>query len=277
MRQFHFLLTAVLLGGVCSGSGASAQEVFLQQEGKFLYPPNLSTGGDNVVMGMSIGSLASYPVAATIDAENTRTDSHGKTVITRFRSKIYRDSKGRTRLEWDMTPLDEPPKPGWFMVEIYDPTIRTGLHLQPSIKTASKIYFSAPDEKPQQVCKDSDFPEIDPKALAQFAIPQVSQKELAHDVVEGMVVRHGRESVKTPPNSSWKSPAYATLTDYWFSQELQFFVLVKRTGPGKSQHTVKLSDISRAEPDASLFALPSDYQVSEPAPWTGDCSPKLLL
>jgi hypothetical protein len=275
MRQFQFLLTTVLLGSICAAT--PAQEVFLQQEGKFLYPPNLSTGGDNAVMGMSIGSVTGFPITATIDAENTRTVSRSKTVIVRFRSKIYRDSKGRTRLEWDMTPLDEPPKPGWFMIEIYDPTTRTGIHLQPSIKTASKTHFSAPDEKPQQVCKDSDFPEIDPKALAELAFPQVSQKELPHDVVDGMMVRHGRESVKLSPDSSGKNPAYATLTDYWFSQKLQFFILVKRTGPGKSQHTVKLSDISRGEPDPSLFTIPPDYLVSEPVPWDGDCSPKLLL
>jgi len=134
MRQF--LLTTVLLGSICTG--ASAQEVFLQQEGKFLYPPNLSTRGDNVLMEMTIGSVPGYPITGTIDAENTRTDSHGKTAIARFRSKIYRDPKGRTRLEWDMTPLDEPPKSGWFMIEIYDPTTRTSIHPQPSIKAASK-------------------------------------------------------------------------------------------------------------------------------------------
>ena len=72
------------------------------------------------------------------------------------------------------------------------------------------------------------------------------------------------ESVKLLSNSSRKNPAYATLTDYWFSQELQAFVLVKRIGPGKSQHTIKLSDISRDEPDPSLFAVPPDYHVSEP-------------
>ena len=275
MRQSQCLLTTVLLGSICSG--ASAQGVFLQQEGKFLYPPNLSTGGDNVLMGMTIGSLAGYPITATIDAENTRTDSHGKTAMARFRSKIYRDSKGRTRLEWDMTPLDEPPKPGWFMIEIYDPTTRTGIHLQPSIKAASKTHFSGPNEKPQQACKDSDFPKIDPEVLAQVAIPRVSQIELSHDVVDGMVVRHGRESVKLSPHSSGKSSAYATLTDYWFSQKLQAFVLVKRSGPGKSQHTVKLSDISRGEPDPSLFTVPPGYHVSEPEPWDGDCSPKRLL
>jgi hypothetical protein len=273
MRKF--LVITVLLGSVCSG--AFAQEVLLQQEGKFLYPPNLSTRGDNVLLGMTIGSVPGYPISGTIYVENTRTDSHGKTVIVRFPSKIYRDSKGRTRLEWDMTPLGETPKPGWFMIEIYDPTTRTSIHLQPSIKAASMGHFPAPDEKPQQVCKDSDFPKIDPKDLAQVAIPQVSQEELAHDVVDGMAVRHGRESVKLARNSSGKNSAYARVTDYWFSRELQVFVLVKRSGPGKSQHIVKLSDISRGEPDPSLFTVPPGYQVSEPEPWDGDCSPKLML
>src|SRR5258708_10183422 len=102
MRPAHVLMAAFLLCSVCSSS--PAKEVFLQQEGKFLYPPNLSTGGDNVLMGMTIGSVAGFPITATIDAENTRSDSHGNSVIARFRCKIYRDSKGRTRLEWDMTP-----------------------------------------------------------------------------------------------------------------------------------------------------------------------------
>lgn len=273
MRQF--LLTMVLLGSIWSG--ASAQDALLQQEGKFLFQPNLTTRGDNVVLGMTIGSVPGYPITATIDAENTRTDSHGKTMTTHFRSKIYRDSKGRTRLEWDRTPLDEPSKPGWLLVDIYDPTTRTSILLQPSVKSASKTHWPAPDEKPQQVCKGSDLPEIDPKKLAQTAIPEVSQKELAHDVVDGIAVRHGRESLRYPPNSSGKTSALGRVTDYWFSQELQTFVLVKRSGPGRSQHTVKLSDISRGEPDLSLFTVPPDYKVSEPEPWDGDCSPKFKL
>jgi hypothetical protein len=271
----HFLLTTILVGGICWG--ASAQEALVQHEGKFLNQPNLSTRGDNVLLGMTVASVPGYPISGTIDAENTRTDSHGKTVIERFRSKMYRDSKGRTRLEWDLTPLDQSPKPGWFMIDIYDPTTRTSIHLQPSTKTASEGHYPAPNEKPQHVCKASDFPKINPKDLALVAIPQVSQQELAHDVVDGMAVRHGRESVNLAPGSSGKSSAYATVTDYWFSQELQAFVLVKRSGPGKSQHTVKFSDISRREPDLSFFTVPPDYKVSKPEPWDGDCSPKLRL
>src|ERR1700683_560804 len=140
MRQF--LLITVLLGRVCSG--ASAQEALLQQEGKFLSPRGLSPRGDNVLLGMTVASVPGYPISGTIEAENTGTDSHGKTAIASYRSKIYRDSKGRTRLEWDMTPLGEAPKPGWFNIEIYDPTTRTIIHLQPSIKAASMGHFRPP-------------------------------------------------------------------------------------------------------------------------------------
>src|SRR5271155_209764 len=133
MSPLRFLLITVLLAGMSYGT--RAQDVFVQQEGKFLYPPNLTIQSDSLLLGMTIGSLPGFPITATIDSENIRYVAQGKTVTARFRSRIYRDSKGRTRLEWDLTPLDDPPKPGWFMIEIYDPTTRTGLHLQPSTKT----------------------------------------------------------------------------------------------------------------------------------------------
>src|SRR5580704_19317813 len=147
MRQFF--LTTFLLGSICSG--ASGQEALLQRDGKFLNPPNLITRSDIVLLSMTVASVPGYPISGTIETQNTRTDSHGRTVIASYRSKIYRDTKGRTRLEWDMTPLGEPPKPGWFTIDIYDPTTRTSIHLQPSIKAASKAHSPAPDEKPQQV------------------------------------------------------------------------------------------------------------------------------
>jgi hypothetical protein len=273
MRPFQFVWTAILLGSMCSAT--PAQDFPVQKEGKFLNPPNLSQRSDDLLTGMTVGSLPGYPISATIEVENVRYDSSGKTVTVRFRSKMYRDSKGRTRLEWDMTPLGETPKAGWFSIEIYDPTTRTSMHLQPSEKTAFKGHLPAPDEKPQQVCRPSDLPRIDPKELARIAIPQVSQTEISHDVVDGMAVRHGRESIIFPHTPSAKNASY--VTDYWFSQELQAYVLVKRSGPGKSQHVIKLTDVTRAEPDASLFAIPSDYAVSKPQPWDGDCSPKLML
>jgi hypothetical protein len=90
-------------------------------------------------------------------------------------------------------------------------------------------------------------------------------------------VRHGRESVKFERSAPGKGAAYSQVTDYWFSQVLQYFVLVKRSGPGKSQHIIKASNIRRGEPDPTLFTVPAGHAVSEPGPFTKDCAPKLML
>ena len=271
MRIYALVLMTITLGSLCPPS--QAQEGFLQKEGKFLYPPNLSSRSDNLLTGMTINSVPGFPLTATIEAENTGTDAQGKNVVVRFRSKVYRDSKGRTRHEWDMTPLDEPPKPGWFSIDIYDPTTRTSIHLQPSEKTGYKFHFPAPGEKFKScMIPDSTIPDLE--GSERVRIPQVIQKELAHDVMDGRKVRHGREFVRIPANFFGKSPGYTTLTDYWFSQELQYYVLVKRTGPGKTQHIIKLSGIRHDEPDPSLFVIPADYRMSEPKPGDSDCTPK---
>jgi hypothetical protein len=266
MRPVYVLLTTVLLCTLCSA--APAQE---QQEGQTLSPPNLTPFG-NGIYGMRIDSIVGFPITATINAENIYTDDHGKSIALRFRSKIYRDSKGRTRLEFDPTPLGEPAKPGWsLMIEIYDPTTGTYFTLYPSTKAFDQS--PRPDEKPQQFYDEPIISnKIDPRLLLPLRHKEVTQRELAHDVVGGMVVRHGRESIKVPPKYEGNKTGYKTLTDYWFSQELQAFVLVKRTGPGKSQHTVNLSDISRDEPNPSLFTVPPDYRLTPPAQPCISCS-----
>jgi hypothetical protein len=278
MRPIRHLWRVVLFASLCC-SATPAQEFPLQQEGKFLNPPNLTTQSDRVLMGMTIGSVPGFPLSANVEAENIGYDAAGKMVTKRFRSRIYRDSKGRTRLEWDMTPVGDAPKAGWFMIDIFDPTTMMSIRLQPSVHTASKWRVPAPGEKPEHLCKASDFPDIDPKVLAQIVapVPQVSQNEVEHGVIDGMVVRHGQDSLTFPPQPSGKHSTKDMVTDYWFSQQLQLYVLVKRRGPGNTRHVIKLTDIARAEPDASLFAIPAGYVVSEPQPWDGDCRPKLML
>jgi hypothetical protein len=276
MRPNNLLWRTWLVASMCCAA-ARAQEFPLQQEGQFLNPPNLMTQSDKIVTGMTIGSVAGFPFSAGVDAESIHYDSSGKMVALRFHSKIYRDAKGRTRVEWNMKPVGETIEGGWFMIDIFDPTTRTSIHLQPSVKMASKWRTPAPGEAPEHVCKASDFPRIDPQMLAQIVVPKVAQDELAKGVIDGRSVRHGRESLTFPPGSHGQNSRMDRVTDYWFSEELQFYVLVKRRGPGKSQNVLRLTDVIRGEPQASLFAIPAEYTVSEAQPWDGDCKPKLLL
>jgi hypothetical protein len=277
MRATH-LWRALLLASMCCAT-ARAQEFPLQQEGQFLNPPNLMTQSDKILTGMTIGSVAGFPFSAGVEAESIHYNASGKVVTLRFQSKIYRDAKGRTRLEWNMKPVGETIEGGWFMIDIFDPTTRMSIRLQPAVKTASQWRVPAPGEAPEHVCKPSDLPDVDPKLFANLVVlaPKVAQDEVGKEVVDGMAVRHGREALTYPARAIGKNSLLDRVTDYWFSQELQFYVLVKRSGPGRSQNAIRLTNISRTEPDAALFAIPRGYTVSQPAVWDGDCKPKLLL
>ena len=56
-----------------------------------------------------------------------------------------------------------------------------------------------------------------------------------------------------------------TVTETWTSRELGMTVMTKTSDPRSGESTMRLSNISQAEPDASLFQVPSDYQTVDPA------------
>jgi hypothetical protein len=59
---------------------------------------------------------------------------------------------------------------------------------------------------------------------------------------------------------------FSTVNERWISPELKVTVLTKRTDPRNGDTTVKLVNISRAEPDPNLFRPPADYTVTENKP-----------
>ena len=53
------------------------------------------------------------------------------------------------------------------------------------------------------------------------------------------------------------------VTETWFSPELQVVVMSRTTDPRSGDSVYKLTNVSRAEPDRSLFEVPADYQIRE--------------
>jgi hypothetical protein len=53
------------------------------------------------------------------------------------------------------------------------------------------------------------------------------------------------------------------VTETWYSADLKTVVLSKRSDPRMGETVTRLSNVSRAEPPATLFQVPADYKVSE--------------
>ena len=51
--------------------------------------------------------------------------------------------------------------------------------------------------------------------------------------------------------------------EFWYSPKLGVNLVVKRMGPTQGTQVFTVSNLSLAEPDARLFAEPSDYKLKD--------------
>ena len=56
------------------------------------------------------------------------------------------------------------------------------------------------------------------------------------------------------------------VTERWYSPDLQIAVMTVHTDPMMGTMTTKLVNVTRGDPDASLFQVPSDYKVETGKP-----------
>jgi hypothetical protein len=88
-------------------------------------------------------------------------------------------------------------------------------------------------------------------------------EDLGDQVMEG-VRAHGRREKRTIAVGEIGNDRPIDVTsETWFSDDLQTIVLSKRTDPRVGDSEFKLTNISRVEPDASLFQIPANYTLKD--------------
>ena len=72
-----------------------------------------------------------------------------------------------------------------------------------------------------------------------------------------------------PTGEQGNDRPFEIVSETWMSPDLKTAVLSKHNDPRSGENTTRLINISRNEPDPSLFQPPPDYQiVDETAPFT---------
>jgi hypothetical protein len=56
------------------------------------------------------------------------------------------------------------------------------------------------------------------------------------------------------------------IMETWRSSELQTTLLLKISDPRTGETTTRLTNISRSEPDPSLFQVPAGYEITDVGP-----------
>lgn len=97
----------------------------------------------------------------------------------------------------------------------------------------------------------------------------VTIDDLGTQVMDGLSVQGKRRTRTIPAAQAGSAKDIQVVTETWYSADLQMVVMSKTSDPRFGDSLYQLTNINRAEPDASLFTVPADYQVQQGRPGGG--------
>lgn len=178
------------------------------------------------------------------------------------------DPRSRTARKLSFPSAPPPPPPG---------TTVTSQRL--AVQAATPLFSpSLPDSQPQSPPTPSGTTVTSQRLAVQAATPamppflpdsqakrpEFSRESLGTQTIEGVLAEGSRTTVTYPIGAVGNDRPITTVSETWTSPELKTVVLSKNSDPRNGDSTTRLTNISRLEPDPSLFEIPSDYEIVDP-------------
>jgi hypothetical protein len=200
------------------------------------------------------------PYSADVTNQTTRTLADGNTIHQSSSGRVYRDSEGRTRQEPSPQTLGAAASGGGMppLAFIYDPVASVSYVLNLTSHTATRTVWPQASAPPGGRTINR---------LLRLAPEDTMKREsLGTQVMAGLVADVTRTTQTIPAGQVGNSQAIAVVSERWYSPDLQLVLYSKRTDPQVGDTVYQLTNISRSEPPAALFAVPADFQVSDAKP-----------
>jgi len=199
------------------------------------------------------------PYSAQAVTEHTQVLADGNTIHTTTTANIYRDSQGRTRREQEFGAIGPWAAEGGphKVIAIGDPVGGSIYMLNPKNQVARQMPFPARGGARWNGQRTE---------RAKAENPNVTTESLGTQVING-VTAQGTRITRTVPAGQMGNQAPIVITiERWYSPELQTYVMRKETNPEFGETTFQLTNIVRAEPQASLFQVPPNYTLKSGRP-----------
>lgn len=221
------------------------------------------------------------PYSAEAVTEVTQTLADGNRIQRRTTAKVARDSQGRVRREQQAMALGGiVAEAATAIVTITDPVDGTFITLDLERKTAMKSprgMFDMAVDRMEFAGKRVGGAAMasgemimsgrvagKPYAAATETSMAVDTQSLGTQTIEGVRAEGSRTTTTIPAGAIGNELPIEMVAERWFSPELQVVVMTRRSDPRFGETVYRLSSIVRAEPAASLFQVPADFQVEEP-------------
>jgi hypothetical protein len=226
------------------------------------------------------GPILNEPYSSTTEWENHKTLADGTHIEEKRdpEEKDFRDSQGRTRKE-RYSPIllagDAPPK--LQSILILDPIEGVEYYLSPQTHIACQGSPSGIGFRFQGVSGECVFNStsstlarpVTPRIATPSPPPSPSQRprrtvvvdDLGTQLMEGLTVDGTRTTITIPAGAQGNDRPIETVSERWFSKELNIYVLIKGSDPRNGETTLRTTNIDRSEPDPSLFRVPPEYTI----------------
>jgi hypothetical protein len=219
--------------------------------------------------GMRGGKIVTgAPFSGVAVTESTQTLADGNHITRKTQSNLFRDSEGRVRKEVTLSgfvSLAVSGEPKSFVV-INDPVTKANFVLHPETKVAEKM--SHGDRGMNGMAKAGKFEEkLQARQEAEIAAGNLKKEDLGAQVMGGLVAQGTRVTRTIPAGQIGNEKPIVIVHETWFSNDLQMVVMSRRSNPWIGETTYTLTNIQRTEPAAALFAVPSDFTVTEGRPF----------
>ncbi|HEV8130655.1 MAG TPA: hypothetical protein VGQ81_05360 [Acidobacteriota bacterium] len=235
------------------------------------------------------------PYQAQAVSEHVQTLSDGNRIYRNQATAVYRDGEGRTRRDQTVTAIGP-----WTssagegqVVFINDPVAGFNYVLEVQNRTARKIpggfFRDAAGHSAHAAVEHTAHAAAEHTAHVEGAVrssvvvteggapafhamgrsfskpsTRAARKEtLGKQVIEGLEAEGTRTVLTIPAGEIGNERAIEIVDERWYSPELQMVVMSKHSDPRMGEDTYRVTNIKRAEPDPSLFQVPSDYNVSQ--------------
>jgi hypothetical protein len=216
--------------------------------------------------GMHGGKVVTgAPFSAVAISETSRTLADGNHISRKTQTNLFRDSQGRFRKEVTLPaigPLATSGQPKSFVL-IHDPVAQESFLLHPDVKMAEKMGkpFGGRKGPMRGRMKGAWKDKAESWEAKATASGNLKKEDLGTQTIAGVSAQGTRYTRTIPAGQIGNEKPIAIVSEHWYSSDLQMTVMSKRSDPQFGETTYTLTNIQRAEPAASLFAVPADYTV----------------
>jgi hypothetical protein len=244
--------------------------------------------------------VTASPYSAVAVTENVQTLADGNRIVQNHSEKLYRDGQGRERSETGdgveavisdpvtktTTTLNSRTKTatqrpaGFFNLQLRNAPVQAAVEAQAALAAQLAALQAQREASIAAAGGRGGAP-----ATAATPAPggrgggrgrgpapaggnqNTTTETLTPQNIEGVYATGTRTTLTIPAGQIGNEKAILVVDEVWFSPDLKINVLTKHSDPRMGENVYRLTNISRAEPDPTLFQVPAGYTMSGNPNW----------